>query len=287
MTKKLIVNADDFGLDGGINEGIILAHQKGILTSATIMANMPGFSQAVELAGRNERLGVGIHLNALRGQPLSSPSRVPSLLNADGCFWSDVFVFLRKLISGRIRPEQVEAEWRAHVEKVLETGIKPTHLDSEKHLHAVPSLFKIACRLAKDFRVPRVRFIHEYCLSPSPAQSLKSWGISLSCTFMKKKIQESGIITTDHFSGICRSGRMTVRAWKKVLARLKDGVTEVMVHPGFRTEEVEESQKQRGSYYIHKNRERELRALLDSEVKACLQAQGIQLIHFGDLKDDG
>jgi predicted glycoside hydrolase/deacetylase ChbG (UPF0249 family) len=177
----------------------------------------------------------------------------------------------------------VEVEWRVQVEKVLKAGIKPTHFDSEKHLHAFPPLFKIACRLAKDFQVPRVRFIHEYCLSPSPAQSLKSWGISLSCTFMKKKIRESGIITTDHFTGICRSGRMTVRAWKKILTSLKDGVTEVMVHPGFRTEEAEELQKQMGSYYIHKNRERELRALLDSEVKALLQTQGIQLIHFGEL----
>jgi predicted glycoside hydrolase/deacetylase ChbG (UPF0249 family) len=283
MTKKLIVNGDDFGLDRGINEGIILAHQKGILTSATIMANMPGFGQAVELAAQNERLGVGVHLNALRGQPVSSPSQVASLLNSEGYFWADAYVFLRKLISGKIKLEEVEVEWRAQVEKVLNAGIKPTHLDSEKHLHAVPPLFKIACRLAKDFRVPRVRFIHEYGLSPSPAQSLKSWGISLSCTFMKKKIRESGIITTDHFSGICRSGRMTVRTWKKVLARLKDGVTEVMVHPGFRTEEAEESQKQIGSYYIHKNREKELRALLDSEVKAFLQRQGIQLIHFGEL----
>jgi len=89
--KKVIVNADDFGLTQGVNEGIVKAYQEGILTSATLMANMPGFDQAVELAGTHPELGVGLHLNILRGHPLSPAQTVGSLLSKGPSFYSVMF----------------------------------------------------------------------------------------------------------------------------------------------------------------------------------------------------
>jgi hopanoid biosynthesis associated protein HpnK len=281
--KRLIVNADDFGLSRGINEGIILAHQKGILTSATLMANMPGFIQAVMLAEQNPRLGVGVHLNILRGAPVSSSERVPSLVGPGGRFWTHLSILIRKLISKSIRTEDVETEWRAQLEKILAAGIRPTHFDSEKHLHTWPPLFRTVLKLANEYSIPRVRFIREYCWSGPPAQTLKSLGISLACGFMKKKIAQNGIMRPDHFSGICRSGRMTVRRWKRILAHLGEGTTEVMVHPGFKTDELDDLKGMAGPYYVHKNCEQELRALLDEEVISLVQASGIQLINFGGL----
>ena len=287
LEKRLIVNADDLGLSRGINEGIILAHRKGILTSATLMANMPAFDQAVDLARQNPGLGVGVHLNILRGAPVSPADRVASLVDPEGRFWGRVSILIRKLISKRIKADDVEREWRAQLEKILAAGIRPTHFDSEKHLHSWPLLFRTVLKLAKEYSILRVRFIREYCWAGSPAQILKSLGISLACSFMKKKIARNGIMRPDHFSGICRSGGMTVRRWEKILAHLADGTTEVMVHPGFMTEELDDLKGLAGSYYIHKFREQELEALVDEGLISLVRASGIQLINFSGLDKDG
>ena len=60
-SRRLIVNADDFGLSPSVNEAVVRAHRDGILTSASLMVNAPGFAEAVELARANPRLGVGLH----------------------------------------------------------------------------------------------------------------------------------------------------------------------------------------------------------------------------------
>ena len=73
----VIINADDFGYSQGINLGIIEAHKNGILSSTTMMANMPGFEHGVELAKNNPKLGIGVHLNLTCGKPLLD--NVPSL----------------------------------------------------------------------------------------------------------------------------------------------------------------------------------------------------------------
>ena len=100
--KKVIINADDFGLVQGVNEGIVKAHQEGILTSATLMANMPGFDQAVEIARANPELGVGVHLNILRGQPISPAQKVESLLSREHRFIPSVATLLRRMALKRV-----------------------------------------------------------------------------------------------------------------------------------------------------------------------------------------
>jgi len=164
--KKVIINADDFGLVQGVNEGIIKAHQEGILTSATLMANMPGFKEAVVLAGANPKLGVGVHLNILRGQPVSPTKKVESLLSKELRFIPSVSSLLRRIVWKRINFDEVEREFRAQVEKVLEVGLEPSHIDSEKHIHLIRPLFRIVLKLAKEYKIDKIRFIQEYCVSP-------------------------------------------------------------------------------------------------------------------------
>jgi hopanoid biosynthesis associated protein HpnK len=281
--KKVIINADDFGLCRGVNEGIILAHQQGILTSATLMANAPGFEQAVDLARQNTRLGVGIHLNIIRGQPVALPEKVKSLLSSKGYFLGSVYAFLRKLIFRKIELGEVEKEFRAQIEKVSASKLPISHLDSEKHMHTIPALFKIVLKLGKEYGIPRMRYINEYCLSFRLGQCFKSIAISLSCFFMKKRIREHGIIAPDRFYGICQSGRMSALQLKKILMKLESGASEIMVHPGFMTEELIELEKKFGSYYINNRREGELKALMEPELKQIIQDQKILLINFSEL----
>jgi hopanoid biosynthesis associated protein HpnK len=281
--KKIIINADDFGLTHGVNEGIIKAHRDGILTSATLMANMPGFDQAVELAGKNPNLGVGVHLNILRGQPVSTAQKVESLLSRDFCFIPGAFHLLRRIMLKQIKLDDVEREFRAQLEKMLGAGIRPSHIDSEKHIHLIRPLFCVVLKLASEYGIKKVRFIQEYCISLRPVQTFKSFVISLSCWSMKKRMIKEGIQAPDRFYGVCDSGRITAAKLLNALRSIKEGVTEIMVHPGFISQEMIELEKHIGPYYINKYREKELNALLDEKLPKVIDDLGIQLINFNHL----
>ncbi len=281
--KKVIINADDFGLTRGVNEGIIKAHQEGILTSTTLMANMPGFDQAVELAGGNPELGVGVHLNILRGQPVAPVQKVGSLLSKEYRFIPSVSRLLRRIALGRISFDEVERECRAQVEKVKDAGIEPSHIDSEKHIHMIRPLFRIVLKLAREYKIDRVRFIEERCISLRFGQMFKSFFISLSSASMKKRMAREGIRSPDRFYGVCDSGQVTAAKLMKALQTAKEGVTEIMVHPGFITQEMIELETRIGPYYINKYREKELSALLDRRLFGVITDLGIQLINYNDL----
>jgi len=281
--KKVIINADDFGLCQGVNEGIVKAHREGILTSATLMANMPGFAQAVEMASMNPGLGVGVHLNILRGQPVAPAPKVGSLLSKEHRFMPSVSNLLRRIVLKRISYDEVERECRAQMEKVMEAGIEPSHIDSEKHIHSIRPFFRIVVKLAKEYGIHRVRFVREFCLSVRPGQMLKSIFISLSAASMKRWMAEQGVRSPDRFYGVCDSGRVNAQKLLQVLQGVKEGVTEIMVHPGFITQEMIELDKQIGPYYINKYREKELKALLDERLGEIVSDLGIQLINFNHL----
>jgi hopanoid biosynthesis associated protein HpnK len=281
--RRAIINADDFGLCRGVNEGIIKAHREGVLTSTTLMANMPGFEHAVALSRENPRLGVGIHLNLLRGRPVAPPDEVPSLLAPSGLMWGSVYVFLRRLWAGRISPSDIETELRAQVEKVLQAGVPATHADSEKHIHTIPAVFRTVARLLPEYGLRRVRFINEFCLSLQPAQTAKALAISLSCRRMRRRLREHAIMTADRFYGLCGSGRMTVPRLARILERLGEGTAEIMLHPGYMTDELIALERLTGSYYINNRRELELGTLLDPGIREVVARRAIELITFREI----
>src|ERR1043165_8189549 len=127
--KRLIVNADDFGLTSGINRAVIEGHCHGIITSTTVMVNMPGFADAARLAREHPSLGVGLHLNITQGQPLALASQVRSLTNERGEFWQKSSATLWRALKNELRVDEVAIELRAQIEKALAAGIRLTHID--------------------------------------------------------------------------------------------------------------------------------------------------------------
>ena len=281
--KRIIINADDFGLSPCVNEGIVQAHREGVLTSATLMANMPGFDQAVDLARANPKLGVGLHLNIVRGRPVAPADQVSSLLMGDVRFPRSASTVVRRLLLGRVRTEELERELRAQVEKALKAGVRLSHFDSEKNLHVLPPFFKLVIKLAVDYGINKARFIREFRPSRALGQSLKASFLSLSCAGMEKRLRRAGLVITDRFYGISNSGRMTAEVLKGILSRHKDGSAEIMVHPGYIRQELLDLEPLVGRYYINACRERELAALLDPKLKEAVRSRGIWLINFHEL----
>ena len=140
--RRLIVNADDFGLSQSVNEAVIRAHRDGILTSASLMVNEPGCGEAVKLARENPRLGVGLHLTLLMGHSALPPGKIPDLVNTRGEFSnSPVGAGMSYFFKHSLR-EQLRAEIHAQFEKFRATGLPLDHVNGHLHLHLHPLFSK-------------------------------------------------------------------------------------------------------------------------------------------------
>ena len=139
--KKLIVNADDFGLHILINQGIIKGHQEGFITSTSIMPSADAFDEAVALAQDNPQLGIGIHLTLVGGVKSVLPqSKIASLLDGEGRFLPDYVAFAKRFYTGGVKISELEAELRAQIEKALASKLNLTHIDSHQHTHVLPGI---------------------------------------------------------------------------------------------------------------------------------------------------
>jgi len=237
MDKRIIINADDFGLCDGVNKAVAQAHTEGVLTSATIMANMPAAEEAVKIAKKLPSLGVGVHLNLFKGRPVSKDSRVDCLLDADGRFaLSPVKLSLLSMGRHKIR-NAIRTELAAQIQWVIDSGLAPTHLDSHKHIHSFPAIFPIVCELARRFRIAAVRFTFEpkqLSQMPWPLSSKEGRKKAGKVRLMAKinRMQNSSFLKTDALLGIAHMGRIDVNFFKAVTLYNSAATAEVMTHPG-------------------------------------------------------
>jgi predicted glycoside hydrolase/deacetylase ChbG (UPF0249 family) len=130
--RLLLVNADDFGMYPSINEGVVRAFQAGIVQSTSLMVPCPGAAQAIQLLRDNPAIRFGVHLSVIRDiehyrwGPVAPKERVPSLLDEGGSFYSTGRM---SDMLGRAKLAELEVEFRAQIERVLEARLAPTHLD--------------------------------------------------------------------------------------------------------------------------------------------------------------
>jgi chitin disaccharide deacetylase len=282
MEKRLIINADDFGLCESVNKGIVEAHTKGVLTSTTIMANMPAADHAVELAKNLPALGLGVHLNLTAGKPLCRDNTVKLILDSQGYFvLSPGKLALASLITGKARTA-IETELASQIQWLIDKGIKPTHLDSHKHIHSFPSIFPIVCRLAKRFSIPAIRYTFEpkqVSRLPWPLTDRESRKrASLVRTMAKiNRFQNSAFFKTDCLLGVNHVGKINTAFMRAVSLYNIASTAEVMTHPGY-IYDLDATRTR-----LVKQREIELEALCSEKTKQSLNEAGIKLINYGQL----
>ncbi len=238
MERKVIINADDFGLCQGVNKGIVEAHINGILTSATIMANMPWAEDAVSLAKQLPNLGTGIHLNLSMGSPLSNGAKIDYLVDSAGLFkCSAAKLSILSATSIKAR-KAIFSELSAQVQWVIDKGLKPTHLDSHKHIHSFPTMFPLVCKLAHKFGIPAIRWTYEpkaVCRMPWPVHSDGGLNRARTLRIMAKinRLQNSKLLKTSALLGIAHTGKINVDFFRAVVLYGSVATVEVMTHPGF------------------------------------------------------
>jgi predicted glycoside hydrolase/deacetylase ChbG (UPF0249 family) len=282
MERRLIINADDFGLCESVNKGIIETHTKGVLTSTTIMANMPAAQQAVDLAKNLPTLGVGVHLNLTAGKPLCQDNIVKLILDPQGHFaLSPGKLALASLITGKVRTA-IETELASQIQWLIDKNIKPTHLDSHKHIHSFPTIFPIVCRLAKRFGIPAIRFTYEpkqVCRPPWPATDREGIKRASLIRLMAKinRWQNPAFFKTDALLGVAHVGTINAAFMRAVSLYNTTSTAELMTHPGY-TYDLDA-----GKTRLFKQREIELSTLCDPKTKQYFKDANIKLVNYGQL----
>ncbi len=270
-SKRLVVNADDFGFTPDVNRGIVAGHRDGILTATTLMANGEAFDDAVQLARETPSLDVGCHLVLIQGRSLIPPfAELPA----------SAAELMRALAARRIR---VYDELAAQVRRILAAGLRPTHLDTHKHTHLAPPVLDAVARIAEEFEIPWVRRPFDIPLTALRGgvpwlKRATSSGLQVLRGRFHRVLARHGCRTTDHFAGFQITGRFRAPELAQLIRELPAGVTEFMCHPGYCGEDLRQAHTR-----LKESRERELEALVAAETRAALEESCVELVNYRQL----
>jgi chitin disaccharide deacetylase len=289
--RRLIVNADDFGLTGGVNRAIVEAHTHGIVTSSTLMAHGDAFDDAVRLAKQLPGLSVGCHVVLIDGEPVLDADRLPTIASRNSTparFRDGLKSFAVRALSGRMHAEEIEAETSAQIRKIQSAGITVSHVDSHKHTHLFPAVLRPVLRAARACGVPAIR-------NPfGPRRPLKSAALlarpSLWTRYAEVRILRTlagkfgdtargeGLATPDGTLGVVVTGALDEQLFRAITDIIPEGTWEFVCHPGYNDFAL-----QRANTRLRESRETELRVLTMPEVRQLLLGSGIALISYHEF----
>lgn len=285
--RRLIVNADDFGLTPGVNRAILEAHTRGIVTSATLMANASAFDHAVQLARSAPSFDVGCHIVLVDGWPVSPPSEIPSLLDGgrQGAFERNLSGFAARAFRGRLNPEQIEREAIAQISKLQAANIPVSHIDTHKHLHALPQILRPLLRAAKACGVSAIRNPFgrvAFSLIAGRPKLWKRWGevavLNALASKFCRAVQAEGVITPNGSLGVAATGALDEPLFRLVLENIPEGTWEFVTHPGYNDADLKRVRTR-----LRQSREVELRLLASPQTRESLARDGIELISYRNL----
>lgn len=284
--RRLIVNADDFGLTAGVNRAILEAHNRGIVTSATLMTNGAAFDEAVALSQSAPGLSIGCHVVLVDGSPVSDPSQVSSLLrDGDQHFHDSISTFARLALRGHLDPGQIEVEVVAQIRKLQSAGITVSHLDTHKHTHMFPKVLPPILRAARTCGVPAIRNPFELVKLSQLFKYPDTWtrwfevrALHSFAAKFRRAVREAGLHTPDGTVGIVATGALGQRFLRFILENLRDGTWELVCHPGYN-----DAQLQSVRTRLRESREEELRVLTSAETREWLAKHGVELISYHSL----
>jgi hopanoid biosynthesis associated protein HpnK len=289
--RRLIINADDFGLTAGVNRAIVEAHTRGIVTSSTLMATGPAFEDAVRLAKQSPDLSIGCHALLIDGEPVLNSARMPTITSHNAGttrFRDGLKSFAARALTGRLDPDEVEAETTAQIRKIQSAGLTVSHVDSHKHTHLFPAVLRPLLRAALACGVGAVR-------NPfGPRKPLKSSALlarpnlwtryaevrvlrALAGRF-REAVQREGMVTPDGTLGIVVTGALDEKLFRAIAAIIPDGTWEFVCHPGYN-----DSDLQQANTRLRESRETELQVLTLPAARQLLEDQGIRLISYHEL----
>ena len=271
------INADDFGFSTGVNQAIIEAHQRGVLTSTSLMITGDASEEAIELAKSYPSLAVGLHLVLGLGRSVLPPDQIPNLVDSSGNFSNDpARAGLSYQFNAKARRE-LPLEIRAQLEKFRQTGLKLSHVDGHLHLHAHPVVLRHLAGFAAEFEIPEIRLPSEE-LSIALKIDRSDWITktvgSLVFTGLRRDgesvLKKNRIHFADRVYGFLQTGRVTESYLLQLIPNITADAIEIYSHPAIAVPgEPSNAPLNLGCA--------ELEALLSDRVRAALEQHGFEL----------
>jgi predicted glycoside hydrolase/deacetylase ChbG (UPF0249 family) len=285
--RRLIINADDFGLTTGINRAILKAHLEGVVTSTTLMANASGFDQAATMVESAPNLGVGCHVVLLDGSSQLPPSQVHTLTEGrdSAVFYRSSGAFALRVVTGGINPAQIELEAVAQIRRLQAAGISVTHLDTHKHTHILPQVLRPLLRAAKTCGIRKMRNPFEPLRLSGLFRQAGPWKrwiefqtLSTFARSFSDMVKNAGMISTDGTIGMVATGAWNQKLFQSLIESLPGGTWELVCHPGYNDSELLSLPTR-----LRKSRENELLILTAPATRELLGRNQIELISYRDL----
>jgi predicted glycoside hydrolase/deacetylase ChbG (UPF0249 family) len=290
--KRLIVNADDFGLTAGVNQAISELHAAGALSSTTLMANAQQTAQAAHAAAALPHLGTGCHIVLVDGEPILPTSQIPTLIDSKcrsdssvpARFRPSLAVFVSDLVRGRIREADIEAEATAQIRSLLDAGVPLTHVDTHKHTHMFPGVLRPVMRAAVrcNLRAIRNPFEPDWSRAATPrAGALRRFQVRLLGSRQRYFLEQARLMnlaTTHGALGVLATGTLDIVTLRRLLRAIPNGDWELVCHPGYHDGALDAARTR-----LRQSREVERGALLQAIPEAVAVDPQLSLIHFGQL----
>lgn len=279
-SAEVIFTADDFGLHERVNEAVMEAACRGVLSTASLMVGAPAAEQAVQMARECPTLGVGLHLVLADGLPVLPATRIPDLLGPDGRFDERMLGPSLQMAFNKRVQRQLEAEIHAQFEAFAATGLPLDHVNAHKHFHLHPLVTATVLRLGSQYGLKAMRLPLEN--SGSTRHHLgalaERWAARSAAQSLRRRLDKAGIKHNDQVRGLAHTGHMTEARLLEALDSLpSSGVTEIYTHPAT-ADQLTTSMAD----YDHTG---EYKALISPRVKNALQARGLKPIRFADLEN--
>lgn len=279
MSRRIIINADDLGVNPQRSHGIFQSTEYGVVTSTTVVANGSDSDGAARHA-RERHLSAGLHLNLTEESSLSKRDHIHTLLDMNGMFLGREKLWAA-LDAGTVEREHLEREVRAQLEWMFDHYGAPTHVDGHHNIHLHPEVAHVLIPLLERYGVRFVRIAEEEPLPPygydvSEELLEDTRRINRRAHVAREIYASAGIGSTDHFRGLTLRGNASLKNLRHVLVRLPEGTTELMTHPG--------SQTSYGTPFdLDPQRQTEFRMLTDASIPALMAERKIELCSYADL----
>lgn len=279
--KKLIINADDFGMSNEVNEGTKKGISQGIITSVSVMVNMPHFEDAIKFLKKNPRVSVGLHFNITEGKSLLLPKDAKNLIREDDSFyhWPQL---VTRVASKSIKKTEIENELKKQYMILKNTGLPITHIDSHHHVHLYPSIFKIVSAFANKEKIQSLRgnYFNSWNLTLGVWKKPIITQVIVNSALLLSNLRHSDnkhLYEINRFYDINWGKDLSSKELLQILENLPEGTTEFICHLA-----VESAT---GNKKFLTSRYRALRLLTDNDVKRHLTANGITLVGHKDLRE--
>ncbi len=274
MLKK-IFNADDFGISEGVNQAIVTAHTKGALNSTSLMVTMARTEEAVKLSKQMPNLSIGLHANLTNEQAVLPHKDIPLLIDENGRFKNGfVALALLSVLHPKELKRQAKAEIKAQIDKAVGLGVSLSHLDSHRHIHMIPSIFKACLELKAQYAIPRLRFINENPLRTIQTTPTKEWlsdgGLIKSLVLSACAVADKllfGFRANTYFYSIVNTCKISRDKLRNITVPKGYLAVEVMLHPGMPEVDRAHPEEIFDDNILSPWRTKELETLLDKTIE--------------------